>query len=157
MIWEQVEVATSHKQIWARGVASCEGPEGREPEAMRLPSHATARQVMMPVSSCCRHLHHNAVKQGCYQHTDSCMTCSAMHQLMALSSHIDGNMMNMALQHASVSAEVVYHCHYSHHQFSATVLTDPSTTVVIPVSTVCYHFCATTGFISRLSRVLLQY
>ena len=116
MTWEQVDVATSHKQIWARGVASCEEPEGRQAEAMRLPSDATARQVMMPVSCCCRHLHHTAVRQGCYQHTNSCMTCSAMHHFMALSSHIDGNMMNMALQHASVSAEVVYHCHHSHHQ-----------------------------------------
>lgn len=62
-------MATSHKQIWARAVGSGEVPEGREAEAMRLPSDATARQVMVPASCCCRHLHHMAAKQGCYLHT----------------------------------------------------------------------------------------
>lgn len=115
MTWEQVAVATSHKQIWPRAVGSCEEPEGRQAEAMRLPLLATARQVMMPVLCCCRHLHHSTLKQGCHLHTGFCMTCSVVHQLVALSSQFDGNMMNMALQHASVSAEVVSHCHHSHY------------------------------------------
>lgn len=50
MTWEQDAVATSHKQIWARDVGLCEEPEGREAEAIMLPSEATARQVMLPVS-----------------------------------------------------------------------------------------------------------
>ena len=59
MTWEQVAVATSHKQIWAK----LEDAEGCEAEAMRLLSEATARQVM-PVS--CRHLQHKGIEQACY-------------------------------------------------------------------------------------------
>lgn len=121
MTWEQVAVATSHKQIWARAVGSCEEPEGREAAAMRLPPAATARQVMMPVSCCCRHLHHMAVKQGCCLHTGFCRTCSAMLQLMAVSSRLDFSVMSMALQHASVSADGVCHCDYSYYQVIATI------------------------------------
>lgn len=57
MTWEHVAVATSHKQIWARGVRCPGEGEGREADAIRLPSDDTARQVML-VSCCCRHLHH---------------------------------------------------------------------------------------------------